>query len=645
MENMKKRTNKLAAPILFFVTLLLGVCSADGAPTAPLPVTGAAGIGMDNPTLQAQLAEMESMRLNQIKNALLSDFWTQYRLYIQALAAGNSTTEAIYPMWPLSSTPNDPKANFQYLADKYLPDLKDQLKSLSRTTGIPETDFYEIQYFPPEAGVPLPASGHVVIRRLHSETATQGRIRGLLAAVTVENIGEHGVISMRVDPPSAFMGSDALNIALVRNNGLTLDPDVAKQLADSETGGPDLTFLPGTWVTFGKKSTNIGTAQAKNVDPSTVHTPTIRFKGKDGNIIGLNALEMEQVIGDPVARILFKRTAAALGGTMDANYIRFEDNRGAIVGLEHIYRRDGPDGRSGSNLTLAIWAHTALGGDTIILNAGDTVNGETANQGGVIRFGLNNSARVFLDGDGKLKIEANRTIHAKAPTIILEGDVNISGKSTMQGAVTMQNGLDMSNTDINNVRNLRAATAILNSLTLGGRTGSQSSPYNVWVTNAANATNASYAADAGHASVADTLGPGGWDSIPWENMPTTPSEPPIGGGNVIADELTEALWDRIRELIGDGGGSGGGGGTRIGSGGTGNMSHSPKHIAFDPPFPNECTKVTITNVTSNYGNVRYEVSNITRDGFDIFATGNEPGPEGHVHVPAPINFQYIAIGN
>jgi hypothetical protein len=397
--------------------------------------------------------------------------------------------------------------------------LKDQLKSLSKTTGVPETDFYEIQYFPPEDGVPLPASGHVVIRRLHSEASTQGRIRGLLSAVTVEDIGENGVISMRVDPPSAFMGSDALNVALVRNNGLTLDPDIAKQLAESETGGPDLTFLPGTWVTFGKKGTNVGTAQAKNVDASTVHTPTIRFKGKDGNIIGLNALEMEQVIGDPVARILFKRTAEALGGTMDANYIRFEDNRGAIVGLEHIYRRDGADGRSGNDLALAIWAQTALGGDLVILNAGDTVNGETANQSGIIRFGLGETARIYLAGPGDLRIEADNAVRVTAPATTIDGDLSVTGTSDLSGAVTMRNGLDMSdtdidnirnltvggvsdlsgkvamyngldmnNTDINNIRNLTAAKAILTALTLDGKTGSQSSPYDTWVTNAATAS-------------------------------------------------------------------------------------------------------------------------------------------------------------
>ena len=507
--------------------------------------------------------------MSQIKNALLADFWTKYRLYIQALAAGNSSevASAIYPSWPLSSTPNDPKANFQYLADKYLPDLKDQLKSLSRTTGVPETDFYEIQYFPPEEGVPLPASGHVVIRRLHAETATQGRIHGLLAAVTVENIGENGVISMRVDPPSAFMGSDALNIALVRNNGLTLDPDIAKQMDDSETGGPDLTFLPGTWVTFGKKGTNVGTSQAKNVTPDTVHTPTIRFKGKDGNIIGLNAMEMEQVTGDPVARILFKRAAVAAGGTLDANYIRFEDNRGAIIGLEHIYRRDGADGRSGNDLALAIWAHTSLGGDLFILNAGDTVNGETANQTGVIRFGLGNTARIYLAGPGDLRIEGNNAARIKAPTVTVDGNLKVTGTSDLSGAVTMHNGLNMSNTDITNVRNLQAATAILNALTLGGRTGSQSSPYNVWVANAAyatNAANAAYAANAGHAAVADSISEGGFPDI-------IARIPQPSSGKVIAEDLTDDLWKRIRDLIGEGGS--GGLEIREGSGYTGSKNN------------------------------------------------------------------------
>jgi hypothetical protein len=642
---MKKGKNKLklAASALLSTALLLDVGAAHGAATAPLPVTGAAGIGMDNPTLQAQLAEMESMRLSQIKNALLADFWKQYRIYIQTLASGNSTTEAIYPMWPLSSTPNDPKANFRYLADKYLPDLKDQLKSLSKTTGIPETDFYEIQYVPPEEGMPLPASGHVVIRRLHAETATQGRIRGLLAAVTVTDIGENGVISMRVDPPSAFMGSDALNVALVRNNGLTLDPDIAKQLAESETGGPDLTFLPGTWVTFGKKGTNVGTAQAKNVDPNTVHTPTIRFKGQDGNIIGVNSIEMTQVFSDPVARILFKRTAEALGGTMDANYIRFEDNRGAIVGLEHLYNRDGPDGKSGNDLALAIWAQAALGGDTIILNAGDTVNGENANKGGTIRFGLNDGARVYFDAAGELKIESNKAARIKAPAVTVDGNLEVTGTSNLNGAVTMKNGLNMSNTNINNVATLNAAAAILNALTLGGKTGSQSNPYSVWVTNAAKA---SFADNAGllngksegslsvaRAAIADSL------SDPEAIF--SPFLPSPGSGNVTANELSDALWKKIQKLIQDGKGNE----VRIGY----HVDDNPQAnkeifmpfyldpIAPRAPFPNECLNFTVVTFRELQSKKPLNVSwssSFTKEGIS-FSPGNGI---------SPYELYYVAVG-
>jgi hypothetical protein len=124
---------------------------------------------------------------------------------------------------------------------------------------------------------------------------------------------------------------------------------------------------------------------------------------------------MDQAIGDPVARLLFKRAAAATpGGTLDANYIRFEDNRGAIVGLEHIYRRSGANGRTGSDLELAIWAHVALGGDLVVLHARDTVNGERANQSGTIRFGLNNTAKIYIDDAGDLKVESVNGIRAKA---------------------------------------------------------------------------------------------------------------------------------------------------------------------------------------------------------------------------------------
>jgi hypothetical protein len=532
-----KKNFVLSAVIIFAISLFPS-SMAQGA--EPMPFTAATGIATEGPAIQAQIAEMEAARLGQIKSALLGDFWRQYRLYIQALAAGESTTDAIYPRWPLSATPTDPKANFKYLADKYLPDLQDQLRSMSRTTGVPETDFYEIEYVPPATGEPLPAPGHVVIRRLHAETATQGRIRGLLGSVTVENIGSEGVISMRVDPPSAFMGSDALNVSLVRNNGLTLDPILAQELSSSETGGPDITFLPGTWVTFAKKGTNPGTAQAKGEAEGTVYSPTLRFKGKDGHITGVNEIEMDQAFGDPAARLMFKRAAAATGGVLDANYIRFEDNLGSILGLASIYRRDGPDGRSGDDMDLAIWAHVALGGDFTMLRAGDTVNGETAGYTGVIRFGLGNTARVFLSDSGELKIESNNTARIKAPTVTVDGNLEVTenlevaGTSNMTGSVTMHNNLNMSNTDINNVKILRAGTAILNALTLNGKTGSKTSPYDIWAANAAHATfaddsallngHAEHALRVAFADVAGALNEEGIDLIKDKILPIVDSK-------------------------------------------------------------------------------------------------------------------------
>ncbi|MDR1376056.1 MAG: hypothetical protein LBJ22_00980 [Synergistaceae bacterium] len=80
MEKRKNRSNRLVTSVLLCAALSLGASGAVGAATFPLPVTGAAGIGMDNPTLQARIAEMEFMRLSQIKNALLSDFWTKSRI-------------------------------------------------------------------------------------------------------------------------------------------------------------------------------------------------------------------------------------------------------------------------------------------------------------------------------------------------------------------------------------------------------------------------------------------------------------------------------------------------------------------------------------------------------------------------------------
>jgi hypothetical protein len=423
------------------------------------------------------------------------------------------------------------------------------------------------------------------------------------------------------------MGSDALNVALVRNNGLTLDPILAQELYSSETGGPDVTFLPGTWVTFAKKGTNPGTAQAKSEAETTVYSPTLRFKGKDGHIIGLNELDMEQAIGDPAARIIFKQSAAASGGPLDANYIRFEDNFGSLIGLANIYRRDGSDGRSGSNMDLAIWAHLALGGDFTVLNAGDTVNGETANMTGTIRFGLGNTARIYLAGPGDLRIEGNNAVRVKAPAVTVEGNLNVTGNSDFAGSVTMHNNLDMSNTDINNVRNLRAVTAILNNLTLNGATGSSSSPYNVWV---ANATNANYAANAGHAAVADSLAEG-FDISPYLPTPTPDTG---GGGPVIADDLTPGLWRRVEDLVGEGGEFDGklteDGWVKLPNGlimqwgvtpgRSGAADAQVEYVRFPIPFPHTAfsgsatTEVVKESVDIDWW---YQISSLTKDGMDV----------------------------
>jgi hypothetical protein len=676
------KTKLAAFWVIVLVTLMSCVGPALSAPfgSTPMPFTSATGLASEGGGIQAQVAEMEAERISQIKGALLADFWSQYRIYIQALAAGDSTTNAIYPRWPLSSTPNDPKANFRYLADKYLPDLKNQIKSMSTTTGVPETDFYEIEYVPPSAGEPLPAPGHVILRRLHAEATTQGRIRGLLGSVTVENIGENGVISMRIDPPSAFMGSDALNVSLVRNNGLTLDPILAQELYSSETAGPDVSFLPGTWVTFAKKGTNPGTAQAKGESEATVYRPTLRFKGRDGQIIGLNELDMEQAFGDPATRIIFKQAAANNGNPLDANYIRFEDNLGSIIGLANIYRRNGSDGRSGDDMALAIWAHLAQGGDFTVLSAGDTVNGSTANSTGQIKFGLGNTARIYLAGPGDLRIEGNNAVRVKAPTVTADGnlavtgnltvdgtsgltgavsmynglnmnntDINnvrnlkVNGTSDLSGAVTMHGGLNMSNTDINNISTVRAANAIISSLTLAGRTGTQSSPYNVWVDNSLKANYAdnsgllngkteaqlrvAYADNAGllngksegnlrvgYADNAGLLGGKSEGNLRVSYAATAGTATSATTANTAttattASGLTTAVWNQIKAMIPNpdsgtnpGGDGGGGGIKKTGSGwfvfGTGTYAAEvvtrSMRVTFDVPFPNKLDDLKVT---------------------------------------------------
>jgi hypothetical protein len=59
-------------------------------------------------------------------------------------------------------------------------------------------------------------------------------------------------------------------------------------------------------------------------------------------------------------------------------------------------------------MDLAIWAHMALGGDFTVLSAGDAVNGETAAETGTVRFGLGNTARIYLASDGTLRIEGGQ---------------------------------------------------------------------------------------------------------------------------------------------------------------------------------------------------------------------------------------------
>jgi hypothetical protein len=147
----------------------------------------------------------------------------------------------------------------------------------------------------------------------------------------------------------------------------------------------------------------------------------------------------------------------------------------------------------------------------------------------------------------------------------------------------MHNNLDMSNTDINNVNTLRAATAILNNLTLGGRTGSQSSPYNFW---AANATNASYAVNAGNAEYAEVAGAltGSLMDEIIGQIPVPETSSPIDGyeGNF---SNPDSGWTKLPNGIIFQWGH-----TNSGGGGV---------ISFPRSFPNACLQVILTNHASS----------------------------------------------
>jgi hypothetical protein len=116
-------------------------------------------------------------------------------------------------------------------------------------------------------------------------------------------------------------------------------------------------------------------------------------------------------------------------------------------------------------------------------------------------------------------------------------------------------------------------------------------------------------------------------------------------GRVTADELTDALWTKIKEMIGEGGG--GDRDIRLGSGET-NRNGTDSKIKFSSPFPNQCTNLQITNErpsgTATSGAEIYqhtEISDIDRYGFTVSGqahAGDEYGARSLI-------FNYIAIGN
>jgi hypothetical protein len=232
-----------------------------------------------------------------------------------------------------------------------------------------------------------------------------------------------------------------------------------------------------------------------------------------------------------------------------------------------------------------------------------------------------------------LRIESNKGIYAKAPTITLDGDVNITGKSNMQGAVTMKSGLDMSNTDINNVANLRASNAILNALTLGGRTGTQSSPYNVWVANAAKASFADNAAllggkAEGALSVAYAASAG------------------------MADGVAPAVYGKIDDMISESSEEGslsGNGWTKLSNGLIlqwgrtsiySDTNHSVNNVSFPRSFTNACFTVVLAPYNpeeKGSADSFPQLISCTRSSFSFYFQNDSSGT-------APLGVSYYAVG-
>ncbi|GHV40131.1 hypothetical protein FACS1894187_20760 [Synergistales bacterium] len=158
------------------------------------------------------IVSLELECFDQIRDALIADFWTQYGIYLRVLATGHSvaTANAIYPKWLIAGDGHDGKANFQYLMNKYLPNF-------------PTGDFYEIEYVAPGCCGSEFVSGHVIIHKKYADISTQERFRVLaqkIPSVSIENLGVNGVISIKVSPPSTFHKISNLQINKEKDNSV-----------------------------------------------------------------------------------------------------------------------------------------------------------------------------------------------------------------------------------------------------------------------------------------------------------------------------------------------------------------------------------------------------------------------------------------
>jgi hypothetical protein len=227
------------------------------------------------------------------------------------------------------------------------------------------------------------------------------------------------------------------------------------------------------------------------------------------------------------------------------------------------------EGRTGTTITVA--GALALGANTITTTGAGTFGTMNAtNLGRSI-----NAAGFDITGAGTLSAAAVTGTTGTFTTLNatnLGGSVNAAGYN-ITGAGTVS-GVTGNFTNLNASSKVTASNVTTSTLTLGGRTGTSASPYDVYV---GNATNAAYATNAGTATTANnSLRLGGKtlqeviDSLPASGPSGIPTATAINnrtaGNTTLA--VTKGKWYKIQMRSGSGAvgyNSGGGGETSDGT--------------------------------------------------------------------------------